>query len=153
MYIQESKVTSSIPVYSETGELISWEVSPEIELELMRLMPFVILEFEGEGEDKRVIGVKDDAEARAAYLAAKEPTAEQKITDAMAAVRRERRKLLQAFDVYKSNLYYGVIEETEDEHDDILAWYQAILDLPEAVSKVNLEVAWPDVPEKIKRYL
>ena len=40
------------------------------------------------------------------------------------ALRRLREPLLKAFDIYKSNVYYGVINETEEEHQQILNWYQ-----------------------------
>lgn len=61
------------------------------------------------------------------------------------AIRQLRKPLLAAFDIYKSNVYYGVITETENEHAAVLAWYQDLCDLQLA--------ALENVPEKVKRYL
>lgn len=56
-----------------------------------------------------------------------------------------RRPLLNAFDIYKSNIYYGVITETEEEHNEIIKWYNSLL---------NLEVdAIENPPEKIIKYM
>jgi len=60
------------------------------------------------------------------------------------ALRGLRRPLLEAFDVYKSNVYYGVITETEAEHAAILAWYRALCDLDPA--------ALTQIPAGIRRY-
>lgn len=67
-------------------------------------------------------------------------------TEAELEVRRKMRaSLLKAFDVYKTNVEYGVVEETQEEHDAILQWYRGLLDLdPTAIS-------YP--PEKVTSYL
>lgn len=59
--------------------------------------------------------------------------------------RQLREKLLSAFDIYKSNVYYGILTETEEEREGVLEWYQDLCDLEENALKV--------VPEKIKRYI
>ncbi len=43
------------------------------------------------------------------------------------AIRQLRKPLLAAFDIYKGNVLYGVITETEAEREAVLAWYQALL--------------------------
>lgn len=61
------------------------------------------------------------------------------------AIRQLRKPLLEAFDVYKSNVAYGVEQETSAEHILIMLWYQDLLD--------KKENALIDVPLKIQRYL
>ena len=56
-----------------------------------------------------------------------------------------RKPLLKAFDVYKSNVYYGVVKETDERHVTVLAWYRDLCDLKaEAVE---------NIPDEIMRYL
>lgn len=61
------------------------------------------------------------------------------------ALRTLREPLLAAFDVYKQNVNYGILTETEAERETILAWYRDLLDLD-----VN---AIREVPNKIQRYV
>lgn len=63
----------------------------------------------------------------------------------LTAKRNLRKPLLQAFDIYKSNVSYGVIIETEEEKAQTMAWYKNLLDLEDS--------ALSSVPEKIKKYL
>ena len=60
-------------------------------------------------------------------------------------LRRKRKPLLEAFDIYKSNVEYGVLEETEAEHLNILAWYRLALDLDKD--------AIGNPPAEIEKYL
>ena len=61
-------------------------------------------------------------------------------------LREQRKSLLKAFDIYKTNVQYGIENETEEEHQYILEWYQGILNL-------NIEYfKWDNIPEKIKYY-
>lgn len=73
-------------------------------------------------------------------------------------LRALRKPLLQAFDIYKSNVYYGVITETEEEHAEVLAWYAALLDIgnTNAFSRavtITAESAIQNVPAGVRRYL
>lgn len=61
------------------------------------------------------------------------------------AIRQLREPLLKAFDIYKSNINYGVETETEEERNEIISWYKDLLD-----KKVS---ALENVPLKIQRYL
>ena len=61
------------------------------------------------------------------------------------AKRQLREPLLAAFDIYKSNVYYGVVTETEVEHYQILYWYQQLLDLN--------EYAFTNVPTAVAKYV
>lgn len=71
-------------------------------------------------------------------------------------LRALRKPLLQAFDIYKSNVYYGVVAETEEEHAEVLAWYAALLDIGNANAKartMTAESAIQNVPAGVRRYL
>ncbi len=61
------------------------------------------------------------------------------------AFRQLRKPLLQAFDVYKSNIYYGIISETSKERSQVLTWYENLCDLKQS--------ALTKIPEKIAKYL
>ena len=61
------------------------------------------------------------------------------------AIRQLRKPLLEAFDIYKSNIAYGVEQETTEDRIVIMDWYQDLLD--------KKETALVNVPLKIQRYL
>ena len=44
-------------------------------------------------------------------------------------LRMERERLFRAFDIYKANVRYGMISESEEEHTRITEWYRKALDL------------------------
>ena len=44
-------------------------------------------------------------------------------------LRQKRGKLFKAFDIYKSNIEYGLITETDEAHQRIASWYLLALDL------------------------
>ncbi len=60
-------------------------------------------------------------------------------------LRMKRKKILAGFDIYKSNINYGLGIETEEEHREINKWYQDLLDLEVS--------ALENIPEKIKYYM
>lgn len=61
-------------------------------------------------------------------------------------LRAQRKDILNAFDIYKTNVSFG-IEEIESDADKIiiLAWYQDLLDLKES--------AFENIPEAIQKYM
>lgn len=61
------------------------------------------------------------------------------------AIRQLREPLLKAFDIYKSNVNYGVEVETEVERTEIMTWYKDLLDKQES--------ALENIPLRIQRYL
>ena len=65
--------------------------------------------------------------------------------EVLEAKRQLREPILRAFDIYKSNVYYGVVTETDAEHYEILYWYQLLLDLD--------EYALNNVPKAIAKYI
>lgn len=60
-------------------------------------------------------------------------------------IRQLRKPLLEAFDIYKTNIAYGIEVETDEEKEHILAWYNNLLDK-------NVD-ALRNIPNKILRYL
>lgn len=151
IYIQDDLTITFYPV-RVAGELVSWPVPDELAPRLRELLPFARLVTVGEGDEKKVVDVQDDKTARAAFEAENDPTDDELLADKLDAVRRRRAPLLRAFDVYKGNVYYGVETETEGEKTEILAWYEAMLTLPENVT-LEKEITWPETPAKIERYL
>ena len=63
----------------------------------------------------------------------------------LVAKRQIRKPLLEAFDIYKSNVYYGIVSETEEEHAEIIEWYGKLLDLEDN--------AFTAVPQPILKYV
>lgn len=80
---------------------------------------------------KRLIGIDDTAAL---------PTGKKED-----ALRTLREPLLSAFDIYKQNVNYGILTETEEERETILAWYRDLCDLDETAIR--------EVPAKIKKYV
>lgn len=69
----------------------------------------------------------------------------EKNKDHIDILRAKRAKAFAAFDIYKDNVNYGLIEETEERHNQIVVWYELCLDLePSAIN---------NVPEEIKKYI
>ena len=57
-------------------------------------------------------------------------------------LRQERAIVFKAFDIYKQNVAYGVEQETQEKHNEIIAWYNACLNLDKnAIENVPSEVA------------
>ena len=64
---------------------------------------------------------------------------EQLLEQRIEELRQLRTPLLQAFDIYKSNVNYGI--ETDNSREEIIMWYKAILDLDEkAISNPPIEI-------------
>lgn len=80
---------------------------------------------------KRLIGIDDTAAL---------PTGKKED-----ALRTLREPLLAAFDIYKSNVQYGILTETEEERGTVLAWYRDLLNLDESAIR--------EVPKKIQQYV
>lgn len=60
-------------------------------------------------------------------------------------LRNQRIDLLKAFDIYKSNVSYGIVQEDYDTNQKIVSWYYDLLDLKNE--------AFENIPNEIKRYL
>ena len=59
-------------------------------------------------------------------------------------LRKKREPLLKAFDVYKANVNYGIVSETEEQKTTILEWYSKVLNLD--------ETALNNVPSAVSKY-
>ena len=65
-----------------------------------------------------------------------------------------RSRQFAAFDIYKSNIDYGIIEETEEERDEIISWYLLMLEFPEYITEDNYEsIIFPETPSVIRSYI
>ena len=60
-------------------------------------------------------------------------------------LRMERERLFKAFDIYKANVRYGVVGESDEEHTLITEWYRKALDLDANAIR--------DYPVALNRYL
>ena len=58
-------------------------------------------------------------------------------------LRSQRAILLIAFDIYKTNVFYGI--ENDENHDIVISWYKKVLDMEEEA--IN------NPPEEILKYL
>lgn len=57
-------------------------------------------------------------------------------------LRNRRMVIFKAFDIYKENVNYGIVEESQERHEQILAWYHKCCDLDRnALENVPVEVA------------
>ena len=60
-------------------------------------------------------------------------------------LRQVRALDFKAFDIYKENVNYGLINESQEQHDEIVEWYQKCLQLDaEAIN---------NVPDAIKQFM
>ena len=60
-------------------------------------------------------------------------------------LRQKRARLFKAFDIYKENVNYGLIIETQETHNQLVQWYQGCLDLD--ANAIN------NCPNEIKPYM
>lgn len=63
---------------------------------------------------------------------------------------RFRKRAFNAFDIYKSNVLYGIETETNIEKLDIIDWYEK---MKNKINYLPVNVEFPSVPEKIKKYM
>ena len=59
--------------------------------------------------------------------------------------RSQRKALLKAFDIYKTNVQYGIVDDSQREA--VLYWYQAILELEDWAFESD------NIPSNIRKYL
>ena len=63
--------------------------------------------------------------------------------------RTYRRTIFQAFDLWEK----AVLRGREEDSEDIMNWYQAMLDFPEQITEATTYQDYPKLPERIKHYL
>ena len=65
-----------------------------------------------------------------------------------------RKAQFTAFDIYKSNVEYGIEVEDELRRTEILSWYNTMLDFPDQINENNyITITYPVTPECIRKYL
>lgn len=80
--------------------------------------------------------------------------AEQAYQTFLENLREQRRKVLVAFDTYKTNIFYNIEDEDLEDRSKIIEWYHKWLDLPSTATIDNYPlVIFPDTPIRIQRYL
>lgn len=68
--------------------------------------------------------------------------------------RRFRKEQFAAFDIYKSNLAFGIIQEDQITHERIVSWYNYMLRFPETITIDNYDtIEYPVTPPEIQDYL
>lgn len=146
-YIQSDLTTTS---YELPG--ISWPLTGELEAKFRQYNAFSRLVI----TDGELTDIVFDAEKKAAFDQSKNEEAELSEGEILAwtlrTVRQERAYLFKAFDIYKANVEYGILTETEETHNENLVWYQTLLDLPATVAASG-ELIWPEIPVGIRAYL
>lgn len=78
---------------------------------------------------------------------------EQEYQGVLSECRNLRTKEFLAFDIYKTNLFYNLISETEAEKEEIISWYNTWRDLPDTITINNYkDIIYPITPNKIAVY-
>ena len=63
--------------------------------------------------------------------------------------RRRRKYYLQAFDIWEKNVLRG----REQDSQEVLDWYQTMLDFPDSITENTTFQDYPQIPEVLKNYL
>lgn len=146
MYIQKD-----LTITSEYIDGISWEITEDLLAKVYSYGGFSKLIFD---EDETcLINVVEDKNGKELATKRFEISKEDALLYAQNKIRKRRDALLNAFDVYKSNVFYGIDKESDEERQEIILWYQTILDLPNLISIDNLTYKWPDIPSNIEKYI
>lgn len=61
------------------------------------------------------------------------------------AIRELRAPLLDAFDIYKTNCIYGIVEESAEQRAKVIEWYNRLLNLDAS--------ALTEVPVSVQKYV
>lgn len=64
--------------------------------------------------------------------------------------REYRKQTFKAFDIYKSNVQYGLEFETEEERLEMITWYN---NMKNFTNQINIINQYPTLPDKIKYYI
>lgn len=144
MYITKNLVTSTRMIPGQ-----SYELTPELEQKFRQYRAFSKLVFDDAGN---LVDIVEDAEKKAAWEAEEAANRPDPLTENLKETRRMRARYLKAFDIYKSNVSYGVETETEEQKAEVLAWYSALLDITELVTAESVP-DFPQTPTCVARYM
>lgn len=64
--------------------------------------------------------------------------------------REYRKQVFKAFDIYKSNVQYGLEFETEEERLEMITWYN---NMKNFTNQINIINQYPTLPDKLKYYI
>ena len=144
MYITKNLVTSTRMIPGQ-----SYELNPELEQKFRQYRAFSKLVFDAEGN---LVDIVEDSDKKAAWEAEEAANRPDPLTENLKEVRKQRARYLKAFDIYKSNVSYGVETETEEQKAEVLAWYSALLDITELVTAESVP-DFPQTPACVARYM
>lgn len=68
----------------------------------------------------------------------------------LAAFKNYRSLVFKAYDIYKTNVVYGLEIETEQEKQELISWYNEMRDYPNKIETVK---EFPQIPDKIRYYM
>lgn len=144
MYITKNLVTSTRPIPGQ-----SYELTPELEAKFWQYKAFSKLIFD---EEDNLVDIVEDAEKKAAWEAEEAANQPDPLEENLKEVRRARARYLKAFDIYKSNVTYGVESESEEQKAEVLEWYSDLLDITELVTAESVP-EFPETPACVAKYL
>lgn len=144
MYIQKNLTTSTMPIPG-----LTYELTPELQAKFWQYKAFSKLVFD---EDDNLVDIVEDTEKRAAFEAEEAANKPDPVEEAVNDLRLQRNKVFRAFDIYKTNVYYGIEAETDEQHEAVLEWYNSWLDITEGVSARSTPEI-PVTPEYIEKYV
>ena len=144
MYITKNLVTSTRPIPGQ-----SYELPPELEQKFWTHKAFSKLIFD---EEDNLVDIVEDSEKKAAWEAEEAANQPDPLEENLKEVRRARARYLKAFDIYKSNVTYGVESESEEQKAEVLAWYAVLLDITELVTAESIP-DFPETPARVAKYL
>lgn len=67
--------------------------------------------------------------------------------------RNYRKFVFKAFDIYKTNVIYGIEQENEVQKNLTENWYNEMLNFPESITSDTTSHNYPVLPAYIKKYM
>lgn len=144
MYITKNLVTSTRPIPGQ-----SYELTPELEQKFWTHKAFSKFIFD---DEDNLVDIVEDSEKKAAWEAEEAANQPDPLEENLKEVRRARARYLKAFDIYKSNVTYGVESESEERKAEVLEWYSDLLDITELVTAESVP-EFPETPACVAKYL
>lgn len=77
----------------------------------------------------------------------------ERINQNTTSFRGYRRICFNAFDIYKGNVLYGLIDEKEAQKTSILSWYREMCDFPIFITETTTKNDYPLIPTEIERFI
>src|SRR5690554_655980 len=139
--------------YNDKGEIIcNYELNADNTFKSVLVMPVDL--------DKPTIATKDPFSIKVNHtklingeivqLEPPKPTDKELLESAKTAFRAYRSYAFRfGFDIWEK----AVLRGREEDSEDIMNWYQDMLDFPELITKNTTKEDYPEVPQEIKYYL